>query len=54
MKQNTNSDDTTDMRQNNPVSGDVADVVTLLERAFLFLEDGVWEKADEYCEKVLD
>lgn len=30
-----------------PVSG-------LLERAFLFLEDGEWASADEYCEKVLD
>ena len=27
---------------------------SLLERAFLFLEDGDWESADEYCEKVLD
>lgn len=26
----------------------------LLKRAFLFLEDGCWEEADEYCEKVLD
>ncbi len=26
----------------------------LLERAFLFLEDGNWESADEYFEKVLD
>ena len=26
----------------------------LLERAFLFLEDGDWDKADEYCERVLD
>lgn len=26
----------------------------LLERAFLFLEDGQWDSADEYCEKVLD
>ena len=26
----------------------------LLERAFLFLEDGKWESADEYFEKVLD
>ncbi len=25
-----------------------------LKRAFLFLEDGNWEDADEYCEKVLD
>ena len=26
----------------------------LLERAFLFLEDGKWPDADTYCEKVLD
>ena len=26
----------------------------LLKRAFMFLEDGEWENADEYCEKVLD
>ena len=26
----------------------------LIERAFLFLEDGDWNSADEYCEKVLD
>lgn len=26
----------------------------LLKRAFMFLEDGEWDNADEYCEKVLD
>lgn len=26
----------------------------LLKRAFMFLEDGDWTSADEYCEKVLD
>ncbi len=26
----------------------------LLKRAFLFLEDGEWDEADAYCEKVLD
>lgn len=26
----------------------------LLKRAFLFLEDGEWQEADGYCEKVLD
>ena len=26
----------------------------LLQRVFLFLEDGDWSSADEYCEKVLD
>lgn len=29
-------------------------VAPLLKRAFMFLEDGKWEEADEYCEKVLD
>lgn len=29
-------------------------VNTLLKRAFMFLEDGDWKAADEYCEKVLD
>ena len=31
-----------------------ADVLPLLKRAFMFLEDGDWKSADEYCEKVLD
>ena len=35
----------------NPVS---ATADTLLKRAFMFLEDGDWAKADEYAEKVLD
>lgn len=33
------------------VSGDPK---ALLERAFMFLEDGDWDKADIYCESVLD
>lgn len=31
-----------------------AEVTALIKRIFLFLEDGEWEKADEYCERVLD
>jgi len=31
-----------------------ANTAPLLERAFMFLEDGDWQSADEYCEKVLD
>lgn len=27
---------------------------SLIERAFMFLEDEEWDRADEYCEKVLD
>ena len=35
------------------VGGNV-NVDPLLERAFMFLEDGDWDEANEYCEKVLD
>lgn len=31
-----------------------ANTVPLLKRAFMFLEDGDWNSANEYCEKVLD
>ena len=31
-----------------------ANTEPLLKRAFMFLEDGEWKSADEYCEKVLD
>ena len=31
-----------------------ANTAPLLKRAFIFLEDGDWGSADEYCEKVLD
>ncbi len=33
---------------------DSADAVPLLRRVFIFLEDGNWDNADRYCEKVLD
>lgn len=36
------------------VSGGNANIAPLLKRAFMFLEDGNWQDADEYCEKVLD
>ncbi len=36
------------------VSGGNANTAPLLKRAFMFLEDGDWSSADEYCEKVLD
>ena len=35
-------------------SGNGVNVSALLRRAFIFLEDGDFESADEYCEKVLD
>ena len=36
------------------VIGDNANATTLLKRAFMFLEDGEWSKADAYCEHVLN
>ena len=36
------------------ISGENAYTAPLLKRAFMFLEDGDWNSADEYCEKVLD
>ncbi len=32
----------------------VATIDSLLKRVFMYLEDGDWKSADEYCEKVLD
>jgi len=31
-----------------------AQIAPLLKRVFMFLEDGGWKSADEYCEKILD
>ena len=36
------------------VTASSANTAPLLKRAFMFLEDGDWSSADEYCEKVLD
>ena len=36
------------------VSGGNVNTAPLLKRAFMFLEDGDWNSANEYCEKVLD
>ena len=40
-------------REKVPTTSTVS-VAPLLRRAFMFLEDGNWQSADEYCEKVLD
>ena len=37
-----------------PQAAPVPAAAPLLRRAFLFLEDGDWTSADEYCERVLD
>ena len=36
------------------IAGGNATVDSLLKRTFMFLEDGDWNSANEYCEKVLD
>ena len=36
------------------VESNNTDTAPLLKRAFIFLEDGNWKDADEYCERVLD
>lgn len=36
------------------VESNNTDIAPLLKRALIFLEDGNWKDADEYCERVLD
>lgn len=36
------------------VIGSGVNIASLLERAFMFLEDGSWDEASDYCERVLD
>ena len=36
------------------VAGSAASVAPLLKRAFMFLEDGEWNRADDFCEQVLN
>lgn len=40
--------------QEQPTMQSGANTAPLLRRVYLFLEDGDWASADEYCEKVLD
>lgn len=42
------------VRESGAVNSGNANEESLLKRAFMFLEDGDWSAADEYCEKVLD
>ena len=44
---------TGDAKETNSAGRD-AKTEPLIKRAFMFLEDGEWANADEYCEKVLD
>ena len=40
--------------QETVITGGNTNTAPLLKRAFMFLEDGDWNSANEYCEKVLD
>ena len=45
---------TTTVKETVVVNNGNVNIVPLLKRAFMFLEDGNFKEADEYCEKVLD
>ena len=36
------------------VANETVNISPLLKRAFMFLEDGEWDNANEYCERILD
>ena len=42
------------VKETSVANSDTAATIPLLERAFMFLEDGRWQDANIYCEKVLD
>lgn len=44
----------TSVKETVVVSNGNANIAPLLKRVYMFLEDGEWQSADEYCEKVLD
>ncbi len=46
--------ETTVVQQTVVAAGDNPNTASLMKRAFMFLEDGDWASAKEYCEKVLD
>lgn len=54
IKKITQADEPKVVTVKETVSTTNSNVAPLLERAFMFLEDGKWQEADEYCEKVLD
>ena len=53
IKKLTGSAERGAVRENVTVNGDLR-IAPLLKRTFMFLEDGNWEEADKYAEKVLD
>ena len=55
IKKITNADGPKQVQKETVViNNNNANTAPLLRRAFLFLEDGDWEKADDFCEQVLN
>ena len=55
IKKITSTDEPKATVKETSVLGESRPAITpFLERSFLFIEDGNWQSADEYCEKVLD
>lgn len=50
----TQADKKEETEEKTEAKNDGISTASLLKRVFLFLEDGDWNSADEYCEKVLD
>lgn len=54
IKKIVNASSNTTVIKEATVNNTNVNIEPILERAFIFLEDGNFEEADEYCEKVLD
>lgn len=54
IKKITSADESKATVKETVVVGNAANVAPLLKRAFMFLEDGEWNRADDFCEQVLN
>ncbi len=54
IKKLTNTDAPAVVKETVVVNEGSVNTAPLLKRAFMYLEDGDWKSADEYCERVLD
>ena len=54
IKKLVEAEDSFEEEPDSDEAGGSVNTVPLLKRVFLFLEDGDWKSADEYCERVLD
>lgn len=54
IKKLINKNKLVSIKENVVINNSNINITPLLKRAFMFLEDGKWNSANEYCEKVLD